>query len=155
METKAARFPLRERPSASYREAPRSFGSRRDGGKRQHAGCDLYTKAFADVLAVDDGTVLMYYHFYDGVYALEVKHAFGIVRYGEVCLPTVKAGQQVKRGDVIARVGKMQHIQQSMLHFELFSGASKGPLTDRARPPFMRRADLQDPTEFLENCAVD
>ena len=149
------RFPLRERPPESYKEAPRSFGSRRDGGKRQHAGCDLYTKPFADVLAVADGTVLMYYHFYDGVYALEVKYPFGIVRYGEVCLPTVKAGQQVKRGEVIARVGKMIHIQQSMLHFELYAGTAIGPLTDRARPPFMRRADLQDPTEFLDRCVVE
>jgi murein DD-endopeptidase MepM/ murein hydrolase activator NlpD len=147
-------FPLRARPKESYREPPRSFGSARDHGKRKHAGCDLYAAAYSDVLAVDDGTVLMYYLFYDGVFALEVKHPCGIVRYGEIALPGIKAGAVVKAGQAIARVGKMAHVEQSMLHFELYSGSAKGPLTDRARPPFLRRADLIDPTAFLDACEV-
>ena len=39
-----------------------------------------------------------------------------------------------------------------MLHFELYAGTDNGPLTILAHPPFMRRADLQDPTAFLDAC---
>ena len=38
------------------------------------------------------------------------------------------------------------------LHFETYAGTAQGPLTDRENPPFMRRADLQDPTAFLDGC---
>ena len=46
----------------------------------------------------------------------------------------------------------MKTVAQSMLHLEMFAGAAQGPLTDRQNPPFMRRADLQDPTAFLDAC---
>jgi hypothetical protein len=39
-----------------------------------------------------------------------------------------------------------------MLHLEMFAGTAQGPLTNRENPPFMRRADLQDPTAFLDAC---
>jgi murein DD-endopeptidase MepM/ murein hydrolase activator NlpD len=148
-------FPLRERPAASYHERPRAFGSPRDGGARSHAGCDLYAAAGTEVLAVEDGTVLRGpYPFYDVVFALEVRHPSGIVRYGEIARAAegITAGVAVKAGQVIGYVGKMKTVAQSMLHFELFSGAEEGPLTNRQNPPFMRRPDLQDPTAFLDAC---
>jgi len=78
-------FPLRKRPAASYHERPRAFGAPRANGVRKHAGCDLYAPAGTEVLAVEDGTVLRGpYLFYDVVYALEVQHPSGIVRYGEI-----------------------------------------------------------------------
>ena len=78
-------FPLHVRPKESYKEPPRSFGSSRDHGARKHAGCDLYAPAGTEVLAVEDGTVIRGpYLFYDVVYALEVQHPSGIVRYGEI-----------------------------------------------------------------------
>ena len=78
-------FPLRKRPAASYHERPRAFGAPRANGARKHAGCDLYAPAGTEVLAVEDGTVLRGpYLFYDVVYALEVQHPSGIVRYGEI-----------------------------------------------------------------------
>ena len=74
-------FPLRSRPKESYKEHPRSFGSPRSNGARKHAGCDLYAPAGAEILAVEDGTVLRGpYLFYDGVLALDVQHSSGIVR---------------------------------------------------------------------------
>jgi hypothetical protein len=36
-----------------------------------------------------------------------------------------------------------------MVHFEMFDGSGSGPLTDKDHPPFMRRADLMDPTNRL------
>ena len=50
-------------------------------------------------------------------------------------------------GQVIAAVGQMHTVKQSMLHFELYSGAAGGQLTDRDQPPYLRRADLMDPTD--------
>ena len=38
-------FPLRQRPAESYHERPRAFRAPRDGGVREHAGCDLYAAA--------------------------------------------------------------------------------------------------------------
>ena len=148
-------FPFHKRPSASYRECPRSFGSPRDGGKRKHAGCDLYAPAGTEILAVEDGKVVAGpYLFYDVVYAIEVQHASGIVRYGEIShvAPGIQIGSAVKAGQVIAFVGKMKTVSQSMLHFELYRGDGHGPLTDRNHPPFSRRSDLIDPAPFLDSC---
>lgn len=149
-----ATFPLRQRPAESYRQRPRSFGSPRDKGGRKHAGCDLYAQAGADVLAVEDGVVLLGpYRFYDGVYALEVQHPSGVVRYGEIApAPAIAAGTPVREGQVLGRVGKMRTIPRSMLHFELYSGSGRGPLTDLKKPPYLRRADLTDPSDFLDHC---
>ena len=88
------------------------------------------------------------------LHALEVRHASGIVRYGEIshAAEGIAAGAEVKAGQVLGYVGKMQTVAQSMLHLELFAGTEQGPLTDRGRAPFMRRGDLVDPTAFLDSC---
>jgi murein DD-endopeptidase MepM/ murein hydrolase activator NlpD len=149
-------FPFRSRPIQGYKEPPRSFGAPRDGGARKHAGCDLYAPVGTDILAVEAGTVTRgCYLFYDVVFALEVTGASGrVVRYGEIsaAAPGIRLGSQVSEGEVIAHVGKMKTVAQSMLHFETYAGTAQGPLTDRENPPFMRRADLQDPTAFLDAC---
>jgi murein DD-endopeptidase MepM/ murein hydrolase activator NlpD len=149
-------FPLPFRPKESYHEAPRSFGSARDGGKRQHAGCDLYAPPGTPVVAVADGEVLRGpYLFYDGVYALEIGHpGLGIVRYGEIQGTPAghpDIGGPVKAGQIIGFVGKMPDIPHSMLHFELYSNAASGQLTDRSSQPYLRRSDLIDPTALLDS----
>lgn len=146
-------FPLHFRPAASYHEAPRAFGSRRDNGNRKHAGCDLYAPVNTPVLAVADGLILSAGPFYDGTWSVVVDHDDFVVRYGEVqaSLPQgVRAGQPVRAGQIIALVGRLKHITQSMVHFEMFSGDVDGPLTNRANPPYMRRSDLLDPTPHLD-----
>ncbi len=152
------RFPLEARPSESYKTRPRAFGCSRDGG-RKHAGCDLYSTADASVLAVADGTVVRGpYLFYDVVNAIEIAHpGIGIVRYGEIsgCPEEIKPGTAVARGQVVAHVGKMRLVPQPMLHFELYSGAADGALTDRTNAPYSRREDLIDPTAFLDSCTVE
>lgn len=156
-------FPLRFRPAESYHEPPRSFGAGRGHAPqtvdaaaslrhRLHAGCDLYGKAGDEVLAMADGEVIRGpYLFYEGVFALEIRHDFGIVRYGEMSgALLLHPGEVVKEGRVIGAMGRMDHVPQAMLHLELYAGAGAGPLTDRARPPYMRRGDLQDPTSLLD-----
>ncbi len=170
-------FPLPARPSLSYHEPPRSFGAPRDGGKRKHAACDLYAPSGTPVLACLDGKVIRGpYLFYDVVYALEVQHADGsIIRYGEIGPSGIVGrvqhvvGDVVREGRVIAYVGNFAHLSVSMLHFEMYSGflppvlavgteqpahKATGILTDTSRPPFMRRADLIDPTAFLDSCIL-
>lgn len=161
-------FPLHFRPDQSYHVSPRSFGALRDDGKRKHAGCDLYAPPGTPVLACLDGVVVRGpYLFYDGVYALEVRRADGsMIRYGEIGRrASVSAGALVMEGQQIAVVGKIEHLSVSMLHFEMYSGAvpksgqgvpvpRTGPLTDVSRLPFKRRADLIDPTQFLDSCAL-
>lgn len=152
-----ATFPLRSRPHESYHERPRAFGCPRDGGARKHAGCDLYAPAGTPVLAVEDGKVVRaVYPFYDVVFAIEIEHPCGIVRYGEIshAAEGLVVGSEVHAGQVIGYVGKMVSVPQSMLHFELYSGQGHGPLTDRNHPPFQRRTDLVDPTAFLDGCSV-
>jgi len=152
-------FPLRKRPAASYKERPRGFGNPRANGARKHAGCDLYAPVGTEVLAVEDGEVIAGpYVFYDVVDAVEIRHTSGIVvRYGEINktgAPGIKVGAKVTAGQVVGYVGKMQTVSNSMLHFELFTGQGKGPLTDRSQKPFDRRSDLVDPTAFLDACEL-
>jgi hypothetical protein len=36
-----------------------------------------------------------------------------------------------------------------MLHFEMYSGEATGPLNDKSNPPYKRRSDLINSTQFL------
>jgi murein DD-endopeptidase MepM/ murein hydrolase activator NlpD len=157
-------FPLRQRPAADYHVRPRSFGAPRGaspqtpGGTREHAGCDLYAPPGTEILAMETGTVTRAgYPFYDVVFALEVTGASGrVIRYGEIAsaAPGLALDAQVEEGQVVAHVGKMVTVAQAMLHLEMYDGTGTGPLTDRARAPFMRRADLTDPTAWLDGAGM-
>jgi murein DD-endopeptidase MepM/ murein hydrolase activator NlpD len=137
----------------------RAFGSNRDGGARAHGGCDLYAPLKTPIYAVADGVVISdAYPFYCQTYALEVNHGAFVVRYGEIHSALVKKGDKVKVGQKIALVGHLVGIKvpSDMCHFEMFAGTATGPLStskDTARRkdkvPFKRRADLMDPTPFL------
>lgn len=149
------RFPLRSQPRASYKEGGRQFGARRTSktGHRAHAGCDLLAPKGTEILAVADGEVIRErYYFYSGTYALEIRHSNGlVVRYGEIgeAAPGIRKGAPVMRGQVIAHVGRLDS-GKSMLHLEMYRGTESGHLTDASRAPFQRRADLLDPTRFLD-----
>ncbi|HWF47932.1 MAG TPA: M23 family metallopeptidase [Bryobacteraceae bacterium] len=147
-------FPLRTRPTADYHTGGRRFGATRDGG-RKHGGCDLIAPNGTEILAVDDGTVINGpYAFYHGTYALEVRHTYLVVRYGEISRVAtgILVGSRVTRGQVIAYIGRMN--VDSMLHIEMYSGFDSGPLTVRANVPFERRLDLMDPTDFLDRAQL-
>ncbi len=151
-------FPLKFRPVESYHEAPRSYGSRRDHGRRQHAGCDLYAPVSTPILAVEDGIVLEAGPFYLGTWAVVVDHTSFVVRYGEVTKnipPGVRPGRKVTRGQIIAHVGNLAKLHMSMLHFEMYQGTETGPLTNVRNKPFMRRSDLIDPTPYLDAATLD
>ncbi len=143
------RFPLSKDPDENFTEEPRSFGAYRSGG-RLHAGCDLMSPDGTPIYAVCDGEILDFYYFYDDTYALEVKHNNFVVRYGELSASSpVKAGQRVKKGDLIGHVGYLVSLGLSMLHFEIYTGKATGLLSASGND-YSRRSDLTDCTPYLK-----
>ena len=152
-------FPFKQLPTQNWTEGIRKFGARRSKGKRAHAGCDLYFPVGTTIHAIASGTVTRGpYPFYDGTFALEIDHGSFLARYGEIQGNAfVQQGDQVNAGQPIAKVGKLGSITQSMLHLELYDKSAQGQLTvkngqtkrNAAGIPFMRRKDLIDPTEKL------
>jgi murein DD-endopeptidase MepM/ murein hydrolase activator NlpD len=150
-------FPLKFRPQEDYKTRPRHFGCRRPHG-RKHAGCDLYAAVGSSILAVEDGIVKAHKEFYDSTWYLVVDHGKFVVRYGEIkkkLPPDIHVGGKVKRGQVIAYVGHLKRLNMSMLHFEMYRGTRTGPLTDKKdKRGYQRRADLIDPTPFLDQAVL-
>ena len=154
-------FPFDRLPSENWTVAPRSFGARRDAGRRAHAGCDLYYPIGTTIHAITSGTVVREsYPFYAETFAVEIDHGSFIARYGEVQAPAlVRTGEQITAGQSIAKVGRLVGISvpSAMLHLELYDKSGHGRLTvsaaESARTadgrPFMRRRDLIDPTPKL------
>ncbi len=151
-----ATFPLSFVPTLSYKKGGRRFGANRDGGKRKHAACDLIAPKGTEIYAVENGKVTYGpYLFYRGTYAIEFRLDSGkVVRYCEIekVASGVAVGSILTEGTLIAYVGKMY--VDSMLHFELYEGTGSGPLTVRSNPPYQRRSDLIDPTDYLDECAL-
>ncbi|KXO85274.1 peptidase M23 [Acinetobacter venetianus] len=150
-------FPLKTRTN-SYKNGSARFGSNRSGGKRKHAGCDLYAKAGTEVRAMADGKVRVVNGFYAGTDVIEIVHKKHIIRYGEVLSgkSLVKVGDDVKRGQPIGYVGKLTiQVPSMMLHLEMYSNPKDtGPLTVRGNTAYQRRSDLVDPTTFLDNSTL-
>jgi murein DD-endopeptidase MepM/ murein hydrolase activator NlpD len=144
-------FPLAFVPKLSYKTGGRRYGADRAKGTRKHAGCDLIVPEGTPIYAVDNGTIVHGpYYFYRGTYAVEVQHPHFIARYCEIkqVAAALNRGSQVRKGQVIAYVGKMYF--SSMLHFEMYQGTATGPLTQRNMPPYQRRSDHLDPTPYLD-----
>jgi murein DD-endopeptidase MepM/ murein hydrolase activator NlpD len=154
-------FPFKESdlPLQDWIKGMRCFGASRSSGRRAHAGCDLYAPVGTTIHAITSGTVTLGpYPFYDGTYALEVDHGTFLARYGEIQKQaSVKVGDRVSAGQPIAKVGKLLSMKNAMLHLELYDKSATGPLTVKNKStkkskkgvPFMRRADLMDPTQKL------
>lgn len=148
------KFPTLKRPSLPYTQGKLMFRARRNRGHRLHAGCDLYRRKGEEVRAVASGIIIRgLYYFYQGVFAVEIKHPRFIARYGEILgsVPSeIRKASIVKGGQRIGSVGTVRSgCCPPMLHFELYRGTQSGPLTRYRRPPFDRRADLINPTEHL------
>lgn len=138
----------------------RYFGASRDGGTRAHAGVDLIptTGPGATVYAMTSGTVLAYYAFYMGTYALEVKSDDGtVVRYGEIS-SGLRAGARVSKGQAIGSIIRNTSSAASyMLHLEVYMGTSTGSLSQTnsyykyvPSRNYVRRSDLIDPMGVIK-----
>jgi peptidoglycan hydrolase-like protein with peptidoglycan-binding domain len=142
-------------PYGSYRH----FGANRSGGSRAHAGVDLVPLRGpgAQVRAMTSGTVIAYYYFYGGTYALEVRNDDGtIARYGEVS-SSLRPGARVYTGQIIGTIPRNTG-GSYMLHLELFKGTTSGSLTNRynytywyvPNRAYQRRQDLLDPMGVMK-----
>jgi murein DD-endopeptidase MepM/ murein hydrolase activator NlpD len=148
------KFPTIKRSTESYAAGKLQFRARRRGGRRLHAGCDLYRRHGETAVAVASGVVIRgLYYFYQGVFALEIKHPNFVARYGEILgrqAPGVSKGRVVKGGQEIGKVGTVSsRCCAPMLHFEMYKGTTSGALTRYRRPPYDRRSDLMNPTDYL------
>jgi murein DD-endopeptidase MepM/ murein hydrolase activator NlpD len=148
----SGKFPLDKKVN-SYLQYPGRFGDPRDKGKRKHAGCDLYAPVGTKIYAVKDGTLIAKpYRFYKNSDAIEINHGDFIARYAEInAVSGLKENQLVTKGQLLGYISDLG-LNVSMLHFEMYSGTSTGPLTNKSNPPYKRRNDLIDPTNFLNNC---
>ncbi len=114
------------------------FGWRKDpvyGGGEFHKGLDLAAPYRTKIKAPADGVVVFVGR--KGGYgnAVELSHGNGLnTRYGHMYRPLVKAGQKVKRGDVIGLVGSTGKATGPHLHYEVWrNGKAVNPL------PYLRR----------------
>ncbi len=146
-------FPTIKRPTDSYMQGMRRFGAGRGRGSRLHAAADLYRYHGEVFEAVAPGRVIRNrYYFYQGTFALEVKHVGGfVVRYGEITGREVAGAQgnaQLRAGQQIGYISTVNSgCCSPMLHFELYSGTMGGPL--RGGGSYQRRADLMNPSQYL------
>lgn len=138
-------------------------------GSRKHAGRDLYSKPYTEVVAICSGKVLhISTTFAYGTGAITILHETNdgrkfIIRYGEIENDTiiVKKNDLVEQGDIIGKTGFLRGIYKNivpnyeiyMLHFEYYTGALgfnlDRPLSDKSTP-YNRRGDLTGPLSILE-----
>ena len=100
-----------------YRRAP--FG----GGIRLHRGIDIKGAIGAPIIATAMGRVAK--SGYSGAYGIvvEINHGAGVVtKYAHLQKSLVRVGQEVKRGEVIGRVGMTGRTTGSHLHYEVVIG---------------------------------
>jgi murein DD-endopeptidase MepM/ murein hydrolase activator NlpD len=116
------------------------FGTRSDpfqGRAAMHAGIDLAGPVGTSIYATADGVVGR--SEWAGGYGnlIELDHGKGIqTRYGHLSSSMVRAGQRVKRGDLIARMGSTGRSTGSHLHYEVrIDGKPVNPV------PFMQSND--------------
>jgi muramidase (phage lysozyme) len=130
----------------------RRFLADRQGGKRFHVGLDLFCQEGDVVLAVADGTIINYYPFYEGTWALLISHSGVVINYGEVA-PNApkefgwKVGGKVTPGQRIARVGGL-----NMIHFETYAPGTNQ--NARWMKGGQRPANLLNPTSLLLGLAA-
>jgi murein DD-endopeptidase MepM/ murein hydrolase activator NlpD len=101
-----------------------SFGVRNDpftGEREMHYGIDISTVSGRPVVASADGVVL--YASRRGSYGniVVIDHKFGVMtRYAHLSGFNTRAGQQVKRGDVVGYVGNTGRSRAPHLHYEVW-----------------------------------
>jgi murein DD-endopeptidase MepM/ murein hydrolase activator NlpD len=118
-----------------------SFGVRNDPfgrGAAMHAGIDLAGPQGTPIYATADGTVTAA-EYNNGGYGnlVKIDHGRGIeTRYGHLSAFGVRAGDRVKRGQLIGRMGSTGRSTGSHLHYEVrIDGRAVNPI------PFMRSTD--------------
>lgn len=99
------------------------FGIRKDpfsGKRKMHKGIDMAGKTGTDVVATADGVVIRAEKQNGYGKLLEIDHGHGITtRYGHNKTITVKVGDIVKQGQVIAKMGSTGRSTGPHVHYEV------------------------------------
>jgi murein DD-endopeptidase MepM/ murein hydrolase activator NlpD len=92
------------------------------GAGEFHRGQDFSRPCGTDVLASAGGKVVFAgWHPYGGGNRVEIEHADGLkTTYNHLQASSVRVGQQISRGDAIARVGTTGSSTGCHLHFEVY-----------------------------------
>lgn len=111
-----------------------AYGTRKDpfdDATSFHPGLDISADYGAQVVATADATVVSAGD--NGAYGnmVVLDHGFGITtKYGHLSRMAVTAGQHVKRGDIIGRVGSTGRSTGPHLHYEVWmNGRLTNPMT--------------------------
>jgi murein DD-endopeptidase MepM/ murein hydrolase activator NlpD len=117
------------------------YGVRSDpfkGSSAMHAGIDLSGAIGTPIYATADGMITTA-EYNSGGYGnlIKINHGRGIeTRYGHLSKMSVYAGQRVKRGEMIGRMGSTGRSTGSHLHYEVrIDGRAVNPV------PFMKSTD--------------
>jgi murein DD-endopeptidase MepM/ murein hydrolase activator NlpD len=125
-------WPLAGWLSSTYGRRPDPF----DGSTDFHQGLDIAADRGTPVRATADGRVDS--AGYSGNYGNQVlvDHGFGIgTRFGHLSKVAVRAGQSVRRGEIVGYVGATGRATSPHLHYEiLLNGQPINPLRLLARP---------------------
>ena len=104
------------------------FGQRTDpfsGEGAFHAGVDISAPPGTSVLATADGIVI-FSEFESGYGRLvKVDHGAGVITYyAHLSRAYVRAGQEVRRGDLVGAVGSTGRVTAPHLHYEVRVGGT-------------------------------
>jgi murein DD-endopeptidase MepM/ murein hydrolase activator NlpD len=129
------------------------FGVRSDpfrGGAAMHAGVDIRGPYGTSIYATADGVVDRAGTAAGYGNLVEIDHGRGIqTRYGHLSAILVQAGQRVKRGDLIARMGSTGRSTGNHLHYEVrLDGSAVNPM------PFLQGANYLTAMQTRGNVAV-
>ncbi len=108
------------------------FGHRSDpigGGRAMHEGIDFNAETGTPVVVAADGVVLSAAYHPEFGNLIDVDHGDGLVsRYAHLSRMDVRAGQLIKRGELIGAVGTTGRSTGSHLHFEVrMLGVAQNP----------------------------
>jgi len=127
-----------------------NFGMRRHpilGYNRMHAGIDFKARYGTPIVAVSDGRVSAAGRAGGCGIAVRLEHGGGLsTRYCHMSQMAVRAGQQVRRGQVIGYVGSTGLSTGAHLHYEMYRG---GRAINPMSVAFVSRAELSG-TELLD-----
>jgi len=105
------------------------FGKRTDpftGKAANHTGIDFAGKKGADIVAVADGVVTWSGDRYGYGIMVEINHGSGYsTRYAHNAENLVSVGDEVKKGQVLARMGETGRATGPNLHFEVLQNGSR------------------------------
>jgi murein DD-endopeptidase MepM/ murein hydrolase activator NlpD len=129
------------------------FGVRSDpfrGGAAMHAGVDIRGPYGTPIYATADGVVGRAGRAAGYGNLVELDHGRGIqTRYGHLSSFLVQAGQQVKRGQLIARMGSTGRSTGNHLHYEVrLDGSAVNPM------PFLQSSNYLMAMQARGNLAV-